>query len=203
VKIFKEYGWGRPIVVMLISLFLVACSTTDDGKVPLGSLGQKVADAVVEVPTEHRALRVCLLSAGAVEVMTDLAQYKGNAELALGKLMLLQNAIDKSRNVSTMWVESDMADVSLLFAGVLRDAGKSKMAQVLLSGPSISTFLNIAKRTTILTVKGYAVIADINRMLSGVKDGTLPSADAWRACEERMAINRGVLMILTGGSAGR
>lgn len=188
----------------ILALFLIsACSTTEDGKVPLGSLGQEVADAVVEVPAEHRALRVCLLSAGAVEVMTDLAQYRGNAELALGKLMLLQNAIDKSRNVSTMWIETDMADVAILFAGVMRDAGKSRLAQVLLGGPTVSTFLYVAKRATIMTVKGHAVMADINRMLTDVKEGTLIPGVVWEACEERMEMNRGILMVLTGGSAGR
>lgn len=194
----------KPIIAAFLSLFLiVGCSSIgDDGELSYGSLGRKAVDAVIEVPAEHRALRVCLLSAGTVEIMTDLAQYKGNAELALGKLMLLQNAIDKSRTVSPMWMESDMADVALLFAGVLKDAGKSRLAEILLGGPTIGNFLYVAKRATIITVKGRAVISDINRMLSGVEDGSLLVETVWNACDERMEMNRRVLMILTGGTAG-
>ena len=131
--------------------------------------------------------------------MTDLAQQGGNAELYLGKLMLLQNAIDKSRNSSALWKESDLADVALLFAHVLKDAGKSRLAQILLGGPTIANFINVAERTVILSVKGNAVIRDINNMLSGVKNGSLLSGDAWEACRVRIASNHGMLMILTGG----
>lgn len=192
-------------IAAFLSLFLVSgcVSAGDNGKPDFGSLGQRVADAVVEVADEHRALRVCLLSAGAVEVMTDLAQYKGDAELAFGKLMLLQNAIDKSQHVSPLWMETDMADVALLFASVLKDAGKSRMAYILLGGPTVSNFLSVAKRATIITVKGRAVMSDINSMLTGVNTGTLKAEDAWAACNERMEMNRWVLMILTGGSVGR
>jgi len=193
--------WGRPVAALLFSLFLAGCVAT--GQPNYGSLGQKVADSVVEVDEEHRSLRVCLLSAGVVEVITDLAQYKGNAELALGKLMLLQNAIDKSQNTSQLWLETDMADVAILFAGVLKDLGKSRIAQILLGGPTISNFLYVAKRATIITVKGRAIMSDINRMLGAVNKGTLDPAVAWAACNDRMEMNRGVLMILTGGSAGR
>ena len=113
------------MATMVAFILLSGCSLTDPDE---GSLGNRAADRILEVTDEHRGLRVCLMAAGAVEIITDLAQYKGNAELALGKLILLQNAIAKSRNVSPMWIESDMADVAILFAGVLRDAGKSKLA---------------------------------------------------------------------------
>ena len=195
--------WGRPIAAILLSLFVVSgCANLDEGKPDYGSLGQKVADAVVEVRDEHRALRVCLLAAGAVEVMTDLAQYKGDAELALGKLILLQNAIDRSKRVSMLWFETDMADVALLFAKVLKDVGKSRIAYILLNGPTVSNFTYAAKRATIITVKGRAVLADINGMLRRVSEGTLDASLAWVACSKRMEMNRQVLMVLTGGRAG-
>ncbi len=113
--------------------------------------------------------------------------------------MLLQGAIDKARMTDSFWIETDTADVALLFASVLKDVGKIRLAHILLGGPTVSNFLNVAKRTIILTVKGHAVMRDINRVLTAVDDDTIDKADAWRACENRTAMNRNTLHILTGG----
>ena len=194
----------RPFAVALALatyVFLTGCASVGGaGKVPLGSLGQKVADSLVEVRPENRDIRICLIAAGAIEVMTDLAQRGGDARLALGNLMLLQNAIDGARMTSTLWPETDNADVALLFASVLKDAGKSRAAQILAGGPTISNFLNIAKRAVVLTVKGHAVLLDINNMLAAVDEGSLEKVVAWKACEDRTAMNRRILQVLTGGT---
>ncbi|KKK65657.1 hypothetical protein LCGC14_2971940 [marine sediment metagenome] len=186
---------------LVAALLLAGCASFGGGgKVPLGSLGQRVADSLVEVKPENRDIRICLIAAGTVEVMTDLAQRGGDARLALGNLMLLQNAIDGARMTSTLWPETDNADVVLLFASVLKDAGRSRLVQILSGGPTISNFLGIARRAVVLTVKGHAVLRDINNMLAAVDDGSLDKVVAWRACEDRTAMNRRVLQILTGGT---
>ena len=192
----------KSLIIGFCMLALAACTATGGagtGNVPLGSLGQKVADAVIDVKDENRGLRVCWLAAGAVEVMTDLAQRGGSVQLALGHLFLLQGAIDKARAIDPLWIETDTADVALLFATVLKDVSKTRLARILLGGPTLSNFLNVAKRTVILTVKGHAVMRDINRVLTGVEDGTIDKIDAWKACEDRTAMNRNALRALSGG----
>ena len=186
----------------MITLGACAAATGGDGKVPLGSLGQRVADAVVDVSDENRDLRICWLAAGAIEVMTDMAQRgSGDAMQSLGHLMLLQSAIDKARMSDSFWIETDNADVALLFATVLKDVGKSRLSQILLGGPTVTNFLNVARRTVVLTVKGHAVMRDINRVLQGVEDGVIKKVDAWKSCENRTAINRNILYMLSGVSS--
>ncbi len=193
----------KTLLAGMMMLFLGACATANvDGKVPLGSLGQRVAEAVVDVSDKNRDLRICWLAAGAVEVMTDMAQRGGEDTMqSLGHLMLLQAAIDKARMSDSFWIETDNADVALLFAAVLKDVGKSRLSQILLGGPTVTNFLNVARRTVVLTVKGHAVMRDINRVLQGVEDGVIKKVDAWRACENRTAINRNTLYMLSGVSS--
>ncbi len=185
------------ILVGLAMLTLSACASTS-GDIPFNSFGQKVAESVVTVSNNNRDLRVCWMAAGAVEVMTDLAQKDGNAYAALGSLSLLQGAIDNARQTDALWAETDAADVTLLFAKVLKDVGRSRLSQVLLGGPTVSNFLNVAKRTIVLTVKGHAVLKDINNVLRGVEDGTIDKVVAWRACEDRTARNRNILRMMIG-----
>ncbi len=190
----------KACIAGLMLLILTACAGIGTGEVPLGSLGQRVADAVVDVSAENRDLRVCWLAAGAVEVVTDLAQRSGGAEAqrALGHVSMLQAAIDKARLTDSFWIETDTADVALLFASVLKDVGKSRLSQILLGGPTLTNFLDVARRTIVLTVKGHAVMRDMNRVLQGVEDGEIEKVDAWRACENRTAMNRNTLRALTG-----
>ncbi len=190
----------KTLIIGLMMLILPSCAFLgpDTGEVPFGSLGQRVADSVVTVSDENRDLRVCWLAAGAVEVMTDLAQRGGKPREAISHLVLLQGAIEKARMIDPFWIETDTADVSLLFAVVLKDAGKSRLAQILLGGPTISNFLHVAQRAVVLSVKGTAVMQDINRVLQGVEDGTIRKDDAWKACETRTAMNRDTLYVLAG-----
>ena len=160
----------------------------------------KIVDRVVPVTDEYRSIRVCLLAAGVVEIMTDRVQtFDGTqAPDALGRLMALQGAIDTSRMASPLWMNTDMADVSFQFAKVLKDAGRERLGRILMGGPTIVNLINVAKRAALLTNKGEAILLDINSMLRGVNAGTLPEADAWAACEDRIAQNRRVLGTLSG-----
>ncbi len=187
------------IITLAMSIFLLTgCSRYADEDA--SGLATKVAEQVVPAKPEYRALRVCLLAAGIVEVMTDRIQtFDGTrAPDALGRLMALQGAIDTARMASPMWMNTDMADVSFQFAKVLKDAGREKLGRGLLGGASILNFINIAERTALAVSKGDALLLDINAMMRGVNDGTIPEADVWLACENRIAQNRRVLGTLSG-----
>lgn len=190
-KLLKSLFFGLAV------LTLSACATTNEES-PFNSFGQKASDAVVDVSDVNRDLRICWMTAGAIEVMTDLAQRGGDVPTALSTLTLMQGAIDKARNFDALWAETDAADVSFLFARVLKDMGRSRLSQMLLDGPTIGNFLNVAKRTIVLTVKGYAVLRDINRVLTGVETGIIDKVKAWKACEDRTAMNRNSLRMMLG-----
>lgn len=193
----------RSLFAGLAMLLAGACANVgEDGAVPLGGIGQQIAEAIVDVSPENQDLRVCWIAAGAVEVITDLAQRSGGEEAgrALGHLTMMQGAIDNAKLGSdSLWAETNTADVSLMFASVLKDLGKNRLSQILIGGPTLSNFLDVAKRTVVLTVKGHAVMRDLNRTLLAVEEGTLDKATAWAACETRMEQNRNTLKALTGG----
>lgn len=185
------------LVAGLLLILLTGCAGTGGGG---QTLPQKIADQVVAVDEQYRPLRVCLLAAFVVEIMTDRIQRFDGAQApeAFGRLMALQGAIDTAIGVNPLWRNTNMADVSSQFAKVLKDAGKEKLGRSLLGGASILNFINIAKRTVLLASKGDALLLDINSMLRGVSMGTLPEVRAWTACEDRIAQNRRVLGTLSG-----
>ena len=180
-------------------LLLTGCARYGGGE-DTTALSAKIVDKVVKVNDQYRSLRVCLLAAGVVEVMTDRVQtFDGTqAPDALGRLMALQGAIDTAKLASPLWMNTDMADVSFQFAKVLKDAGRERLGRILLGGPTLINFINVAQRAALLTSKGDAVLLDINNMLRGVNSGTLEEDVAWAACEYRIAQNRRVLGTLSG-----
>lgn len=183
------------LAVALMLVVLTGCAT-----VPGPGLGQRLADRVAIVSDEYRAVRTCLMAAAAVEILTDLTQDSrgGNASLVLGSLAIFQKAVDAMRTADTMWIESDMADVSLLFTRALKNAGKSRLVSILAGGPTVSNFLGVVRRTIIVDVKGDAVLDDVNTMLTALGGGTLDESAVWDACERRMTKNRKTLFSLTG-----
>lgn len=188
--------WTKGVTFGALVLVLGACA----GGVGNLNATSKLADKVVPVSTQYRAVRVCLMAAGIVEVMTDRIQmYDGAAAPeAIGRLLALQGAIDTATGASPLWFNTDMTDVSIQFARVLKDAGKEKLGRILMGGPSIMNYLNIASRALLLTVKGEAVLLDINAMLKGLNDNTYEEQEIWNACDRRIRMNRRVLSILSG-----
>lgn len=186
-------------IIMAGLLVLTGCARYGGGEDPT-TLPARIVDQVVPVAPEYRALRVCLLAAGVVEIMTDRVQtFDGTqAPDALGRLMALQGAIDTARMASPLWMNTDMADVSFQFAKVLKTAGREHLGRILLGGPTIVNFINVAERAALLTNKGEALLLDINNMLRGVNTGTLFELDAFMACEDRIAQNRRILKTLSG-----
>lgn len=180
------------------AMLLAGCASYGDGDSE--SLPDRIADRVVPVEEQYRPLRVCLLAAGVVEVMTDRVQtFDGDqAPQALGRLLSLQGAVDNAKVASPLWTNTDMSDVSYQFAVLLKEVGQDRLSRILLAGPTIGNFANVAARATLLATKGDALLADINSMLSRVNEGTLTEDEVWAACESRMDQNRAVLEALAG-----
>ena len=194
-RISRIRSWTKGVTFGLLMLLMTACAGAGGLNVT-----NKLADRVTPVATEYRAVRVCLMAAGIVEVMTDRIQmYDGAAApQAIGRLMALQGAVDTARTADTMWSNTDMTDVSIQFARVLKDAGREKLGRILLGGPNLLNYLNVASRALMLTAKGEAVLKDINVMLAGLGLEQYTEEQVWKACESRIATNRRVLSILSG-----
>ncbi len=202
-------GVNRSVVGLLLGVFLLAgCAGggfIDPGKIRGeadrgASLTEEIAGNLLKVPPEYRPLRVCLLATGVIEVMTDRVRLfdPDKAQAVLGRLLALQSVVDAAKDVSVFWLNSDMADVAFLFARVLVEAGKEKLARILLGGPTIGNFLDIARRAAVTTTKGSAMLRDMDAMIEGLVEGRYSEAQVWQACEERAAQNRKLLGILTG-----
>ena len=191
-------GWP-PIAILLIGLLALTSCARYSGE-DSATLPAKIVDQVVKVDDRYRPLRVCLLATGVVEVMTDRIQTFDSTQApdVLGRLLALQGTIDTVKEASSLWMNTDMVDVSFQFARILKDVGRERLGHILLGGPTLVNFISVAERAVLLTSKGDALLIDINSMLRGVNAGTLSEADAWAACEGRITQNRRVLGILSG-----
>ncbi len=189
----------RGVAAIAVSFFLfTGCASigSGDGQV----MPAELADNVIVVSDQYRPLRVCLMAAGVVEVMTDRIQVfdSSQAPEALGRLQALQGAVDAAQISNHLWLNTVMTDVALQLAAVLGNAGHEKLSRILIGGPSVGNFINIAQRATLLVAKGDAILLDINNMLKRVEANTLKEQTIWDACRERMNHNRLVLSILSG-----
>ena len=190
--------FGRPIVLALsLVLGLSSCASIGDDT---QAITAKVADKVAMVSEVYRPLRICLMAAGIVEVMTDRVQVfdSSQAPEALGRLLSLQAAVAEVRFADPVWLNTDMADVSLRLADVLHGAGHEKFARFLSGGPTLSNFHDVAQRATLLAVKGDAILLDINTMLEMVDNGIFSEDRAWTACNSRIEKNKRALEALSG-----
>ncbi len=186
------------LIALSLVLGLAGCASIGDEDNQI--LPDYLADKVIAVADEHRALRVCLMAAGVVEVMTDRVQlFDGkSAPEALGRMIALQGAIDTAKMASPMWMNTDMTDVALQLAAVLKEAGQEKLGRILAGGPTLFNFLDVTKRAIVLAAKGDALLLDINNMLTGLNIGQYEDLQVWQACEARMYKNKMVLSILSG-----
>ncbi len=198
------FKWTGPL---LVAFLLSACSTSvlkpDEIKKEADrptSLAQDFADNFVKVKPEHRAIRVCLFAAAAVEVMTARVRMfdAQQAPAALGRLRALQGAAARAHTANSDWFNSDMADVALTFSRVLRDAGQERLATILLGGASLKTFVDVAKRAVIFTVKGEAALRDIRALLNSLEKGERDVESVWTTCSARMQTNGRILNAMAG-----
>lgn len=191
----KKFLLGVAPFIFLLTL--VGCGSIGNNQEVLSS---KLVDKVVPVADEYRAVRVCLMAAGIVEVMTDRVQVfdSSQAPEAFGRLQALQGAVENARLANPLWLNTDMTDVALKLAAILKEAGRERLSRILFRGPTVANFVNVANRSTMLSAKGDAIILDINNMLEGVSMGILNEQTVWEACRERINKNRIVLSILSG-----
>ena len=161
---------------------------------------QAAADRLVPVPPQYRPLRVCLFAAMAIEIMTDRVRLFDPARGAetLGRLMALQGAADRARQADPMWLNADMTDITFLFARVVFDAAEERILGYFKRALSIDAVLTGARRVAAQTLKGAAMLRDVDAMVRGLLDDTYSEQQIWDACATRMARNRAILTTLTG-----
>lgn len=196
----------RMIYALALSLLLLGgCAAIGDIQEDTSfteqpALSTTLADKIVSVSNEHRPLRVCLIAAGVIEIMTDRIQVFDSTQApeALGRLVTLQAAVNSARLADPLWMESDMTDVAFQFAHLLREVGEERLSATLAGGFSVSNFIEVSGRTLLVSAKGRAVLTDINNMLSSMDSGTLTETNVWKACNERIDQNKHVLEVLGG-----
>lgn len=193
---------------LLGAFVLTGCATggfdpdaTRDGAQTQLTLGQAFADRLLEVRPEHRALRVCLLAAGASELMFDRA-VRGGGEAAgmLGRIDTMYGAVLRARRGSEYWAETEMANAAFVFAQVFEGAGRERLGRVLLGGLSLTNYIATARRGAVAAYKASAMLRDAEAMIRGLEAETLRAEQLWGACEERIVLNRDALRNMTGAA---
>lgn len=201
---------AAPATVLALALMLGGCGTVADpttwrdGADQPKSPTELLADRIVAVPAEYRPLRLCLLSTLAIELMTDRVERfdPDQAEATLGRLVKLQGLVETARAGDPLWINADMADAALTFGRILIDLGQERLADYVLSGLSVQTFVEGARRVSVQTIKGIAMLRDIDAMVARLADGTLAEGQAWAACDARAEANRAVIEALLGVGGG-
>ncbi len=195
----------KRIAALVAALFLSACvgvtpgalrHAADQSKGP----AQELADKIVQVPAQYRPLRVCLFVALAGEVMKDrvLLYDPGKASEVLGRMLALNGAVETARGAAGAWLNADMADVSIMFAAVLADLGESRVTSILTAGLSPSAVIGGMRRAAVTTVKGAAMLRDIDAMVADLTADRVGEQAVWDSCLQRIKSNQTVLLALTG-----
>ena len=189
-----------PYLFLTSLLLLAGCAggfdpaATREGAEADRTLGQAFADNLIEVKPEHRALRICLLAAGAAELMVDSIPFGVSDVPAMrGRIDAMSAAVASAKSGSELWLEADMANVAFVFAKAFEQAGREKLGRILLGSLSVSNYLETAKRGAVAAYKASAMLRDSRRMFEGLEVGTYEVGEIWAACEGRIRVNRDIM----------
>ncbi len=201
-KLIARFGLGAGL------LMFAACGTTGidpdeiDADAEGKTLGQEFADRLLEVKPEHRALRICFLTAGTAELMrTSITRGGGDAATMLGQIDVMFGAVVETKSGSAYWTETEMAHAAFVFAEVFSEAGREKIGRILIGGLSVGNVVDTAKRGAITAYLASALLRDTRRMVGQLDAGEATEAEIWGACEGRIKQNRDALRIMTGARA--
>jgi len=200
----------RILIMFVVAFLLSSCELLGYSKVDVEEFkkdaeeatgaAQKVADQIVEIPAQYRGLRVCLFATMMVELGTDKVRLLEPTLVneVRGRLEALQGAAEAARDVDPLWINTDMANITFTFARVVFATSRERARGYLKRGLSINAVLIGARTVAAQTLKGGAMLQDVNAMVAGLVAGTYTEPQIWTACLTRMEKNRKTLNVLAG-----
>lgn len=206
-------------ILLLLGLLigpLIGCASTptdtlEDTAAGIGdgqSEAAKIADRLFgeAVGPDNRAIRLCMIGSGVIELMTDRVTHSDTdfAAQALGSIVSVQGvlaALDSTPG--NIWFETDIKIVTLQLADLLVESAKDRIPRLVSNFAGAVNPLGIAKRAAVAGRQGVlaeGIVLDTKHAVAGIAAGTLNPVAARAGCEARMARNERRIRAILGGA---
>ena len=189
-----------PILAIMLSVGLVACTPRDGISPSLPKTDAKADEVFVEANTpEERALRLCFSASVVSEIwvyrMTEEATTRLDRERARTALIVMKDAVaDLKNNIDTMWFETEMIYGVKSLVDTAETGVRQRLLDRLTSFASGSysplDFFRGVRTTLGQTAIANAMVQDIRRLYD--EAGFLfpeKQEEAWAHCADRIEKN--------------
>lgn len=192
-------------LVLLAMLVLTACATSPADIVSAasqsaedsgGGLAKQMADKLLgEVSgQDHRSVRMCMIAAVASELVTyRMTLEPEQAPAGYGQIALLQSAVAQFERADGMWLNTEIAHVTLTMTSIMVDNAKARLPKLLSNFAGGVNVLGLLDRAAIAAGQGTllaAGIQDIKERVLALNTGTADGPSSMAACKARLAFNR-------------
>jgi hypothetical protein len=174
----------------------------DDGE----GVQQQIADKLFgeAIGADNRAVRLCMIGSGVIEVMTDRVTHTDTdyAATALGQIVAVRSVLDKlATDPSNLWFETDVRIVTLELARVLVDATKDRVPRLLTNLAGSVNVLGVLDRAGVAARQAAlteGVVLDTKHAVALIADGDLTAEAARSACNSRIDKNESRIKAILG-----
>jgi hypothetical protein len=190
--------FGAFLLLAAIAVMLGGCTASrmvgdiEDAAKEDTTLSQRMADRILgEVSgMDHRSTRMCLIVAVVAEVVSDrIALEPEQATLGYGYVAALQAAVDQFEAADELFLNTDIAKVTLTVTSILVDSAKSRIPSLLSNFAGGINVLGLLDRAKIAARQGTllsAGIADIRARIVALNNGTADPDETKAACRRRL-----------------
>lgn len=171
------------------------------------TLAQKMADRLLgEVAgQDHRAVRMCMIAAVASELVAyRMAKEPDQAMMGFGQIAALESAVDKFVAADEMWLNTDIAHVTMAMTAIMVDSVKARLPALLANFAGGVNVLGLLDRAKIAAGQGTllaAGIQDIKARILALASGAADPAASMAACRARIDLNQDRVGAMIGAAA--
>ncbi|MFN3461092.1 MAG: hypothetical protein ACK4ZN_08795 [Oceanibaculum sp.] len=186
------------MLIVAVALTIAGCTPSrmigniEDAAKEDTTLAQRMADRILgEVSgQDHRSARMCLIVAVIGEVVADRFSLEPeNAVVGYGYIASLDAAVDQFEAADDMFLNTDIAKVTLTVTAILVDSAKSRLPTLLSNFAGGVNVLGLLDRAKIAARQGTllsAGIADIRNRIEALNEGTADPALTMAGCRRRI-----------------
>lgn len=203
-----------PLLSMLLATTLLAgcatpASTLEDAAQSAesdGGLAKQMADRLLgEVSgQDHRSVRMCMIAAVASELVTyRMALEPAEASTGYGQIALLQASVEQFERADGMWLNTEIAHVTLTMTSIMVDNAKARLPKLLSNFAGGVNVLGLMDRAAIAAGQGTllaAGIEDIKARVLALNSGAADASASMAACKQRLAFNRDKVGAMLGAN---
>lgn len=154
---------------------------------------------------EDRAVRMCMIGAVATELVAfRMTKEPDQAAMGYGQIATLRAAVDRFVAADGMWLNVEVAHVTLAMTEIMVDSAKARIPKLLSNFAGGVNVLGLLDRAAIAAGQGTllsAGIADIRARVVALNAGTADPAASLVACQARMVANQQKVGAMIGAVA--